>query len=186
LSIESFCWQLLPTSVSGTCARKEGLRTLTSPRREASLFKLGRKPSYRPIFFWDLRSRVPPGSRLAYSRQDSRIPRRPRDSSPGVVVVASEDCREYPLRVMAGCISKAISFIRSARFAGQERKAHEEIASWSADDARQRRRGSRAADRVVQGVRPPGRARSRRAGGAIRRRDRGPGAARAADMLGVR
>jgi hypothetical protein len=28
--------------VSGTCARKEGLRTLTSPRREASLFKLGR------------------------------------------------------------------------------------------------------------------------------------------------
>src|SRR5215472_14408204 len=31
-----------PESVSGTCARKEGLRTLTSPRREASLFKLGR------------------------------------------------------------------------------------------------------------------------------------------------
>jgi hypothetical protein len=28
--------------VSGTCAREEGLRTLTSPRREASLFKLGR------------------------------------------------------------------------------------------------------------------------------------------------
>jgi hypothetical protein len=32
----------MPTKVSGTCARKEGLRTLTSPRREASLFKLGR------------------------------------------------------------------------------------------------------------------------------------------------
>src|ERR1700739_5008430 len=31
-----------PDRVSGTCARKEGLRTLTSPRREASLFKLGR------------------------------------------------------------------------------------------------------------------------------------------------
>src|SRR5205823_5530074 len=31
-----------PETVSGTCARKEGLRTLTSPRREASLFKLGR------------------------------------------------------------------------------------------------------------------------------------------------
>jgi hypothetical protein len=30
--------------VSGTSAREEGLRTLTSPRREASLFKLGRNP----------------------------------------------------------------------------------------------------------------------------------------------
>src|SRR6266436_3945389 len=28
--------------VPGTCAREEGLRILTSPRREASLFKLGR------------------------------------------------------------------------------------------------------------------------------------------------
>src|SRR5215472_13869292 len=32
----------LSRQVSGTCAREEGLRTLTSPRREASLFKLGR------------------------------------------------------------------------------------------------------------------------------------------------
>src|SRR5437763_2128841 len=40
-----------PETVSGTCARKEGLRTLTSPRREASLFKLGRSLVLRPIFF---------------------------------------------------------------------------------------------------------------------------------------
>jgi hypothetical protein len=35
--------------VSGTCAREEGLRTLTSPRREASLFKLGRNLQFRPF-----------------------------------------------------------------------------------------------------------------------------------------
>jgi hypothetical protein len=51
--------------------------------------------------------------------------------------------------------------------------------------------GNAAAARVrlivlVQGVRPPGRARSRRAGAAIRRRDRGPGVARAARLLCVR
>src|SRR5205085_567636 len=40
-----------PDRVSGTCAREEGLRTLTSPRREASLFKLGRSLVLRPIFF---------------------------------------------------------------------------------------------------------------------------------------
>src|SRR5947199_10748797 len=40
-----------PETVSGTCAREEGLRTLTSPRREASLFKLGRSLVLRPIFF---------------------------------------------------------------------------------------------------------------------------------------
>src|SRR6516225_11671320 len=38
----SFCRWFSPILDSGTCARKEGLRTLTSPRREASLFKLGR------------------------------------------------------------------------------------------------------------------------------------------------
>src|SRR6185312_1789015 len=37
--------------VSGTCAREEGLRILTSPRREASLFKLGRNLVFRPFFF---------------------------------------------------------------------------------------------------------------------------------------
>src|ERR1700730_8213464 len=37
--------------VSGTSARKEGLRTLTSPRREASLFKLGRNLWFRPFSF---------------------------------------------------------------------------------------------------------------------------------------
>ena len=40
-----------PDRVSGTCAREEGLRTLTSPRREASLFKLGRSLVLRPILF---------------------------------------------------------------------------------------------------------------------------------------
>src|SRR5207248_9287995 len=40
-----------PETVSGTCAREEGLRTLTSPRREASLYKLGRSLVLRPIFF---------------------------------------------------------------------------------------------------------------------------------------
>ena len=40
-----------PETVSGTCARKEGLRTLTSPRREASLFKLGRSLVLRPFSF---------------------------------------------------------------------------------------------------------------------------------------
>src|SRR5215471_7847969 len=38
----SFRRPMPPIRVSGTCAREEGLRTLTSPRREASLFKLGR------------------------------------------------------------------------------------------------------------------------------------------------
>src|SRR4029077_16957022 len=40
-----------PERVSGTCARKEGLRILTSPRREASLFKLGRSPRVPANFF---------------------------------------------------------------------------------------------------------------------------------------
>src|SRR6266851_7114559 len=39
------------TMVSGTSAREEGLRTLTSPRREASLFKLGRSLWFRPFSF---------------------------------------------------------------------------------------------------------------------------------------
>src|ERR1700730_4601114 len=39
------------TMVSGTSAREEGLRTLTSPRREASLFKLGRNLRVLAIFF---------------------------------------------------------------------------------------------------------------------------------------
>src|SRR5882672_7433602 len=47
-----------PARVSGTCARKEGLRILTSPRREASLFKLGRAFGFRPIFFWQAISAV--------------------------------------------------------------------------------------------------------------------------------
>jgi hypothetical protein len=38
--------------VSGTSAREEGLRTLTSPRREASLFKLGRNSWFRPFSFF--------------------------------------------------------------------------------------------------------------------------------------
>ena len=38
-------------TVSGTSAREEGLRTLTSPRREASLFKLGRSLWFRPFSF---------------------------------------------------------------------------------------------------------------------------------------
>src|SRR6266478_125206 len=51
------------TMVSGTSAREEGLRTLTSPRREASLFKLGRSLLVPAISFahtasegltWDL------------------------------------------------------------------------------------------------------------------------------------
>ena len=37
--------------VSGTSAREEGLRILTSPRREASLFKLGRNFAFRPFSF---------------------------------------------------------------------------------------------------------------------------------------
>src|SRR6516225_5935041 len=44
-----FGGRMLPTLVSGTCAREEGLRTLTSPRREASLFKLGRNQWFRPF-----------------------------------------------------------------------------------------------------------------------------------------
>ena len=40
-----------PARVSGTCSREEGLRILTSPRREASLFKLGRNLVFRPFFF---------------------------------------------------------------------------------------------------------------------------------------
>jgi hypothetical protein len=55
-----------------------------------------------------------------------------------------------------------------------------EFVHGSAHDARQRRRGLRAADRVGQGVRPTGRTRSRRAGAAIRRRDHRPRVARAA------
>jgi hypothetical protein len=41
---------------------------------------------------------------------------------------------------------------------GREVEVRSKTLSRPADDARQRRRGSRAADRVVQGVRPPGRA----------------------------
>src|ERR1051326_2233012 len=57
-----------PDRVSGTCAREEGLRTLTSPRREASLFKLGRSLVLRPFSFVELVCRVPRGSQPAFSR----------------------------------------------------------------------------------------------------------------------
>src|SRR5262249_39911852 len=42
-----------PERVPGTCAREEGLRTLTSPRREASLFKLGRTSGFGQFSFAD-------------------------------------------------------------------------------------------------------------------------------------
>jgi hypothetical protein len=41
----------LSRQVSGSYAREEGLRTLTSPRREASLFKLGRNLVPAIFFF---------------------------------------------------------------------------------------------------------------------------------------
>ena len=56
------------TAVSGTSAREEGLRTLTSPRREASLFKLGRKLRFPANLFGQTGSRVPAGSRPALVR----------------------------------------------------------------------------------------------------------------------
>jgi hypothetical protein len=51
--------------VSGTCARKEGLRILTSPRREASLFKLGRCLRVPANFFCEIASGVPARSQYA-------------------------------------------------------------------------------------------------------------------------
>jgi hypothetical protein len=50
-----------PIRVSGTCAREEGLRTLTSPRREASLFKLGRSLGAPAHFLWAIRRWGPTG-----------------------------------------------------------------------------------------------------------------------------
>jgi hypothetical protein len=58
----SFRGSRLPARVSETCSREEGLRILTSPRREASLFKLGRNPEFRPFFFLPEAPGVPPGS----------------------------------------------------------------------------------------------------------------------------
>ena len=55
--------------VSGTSAREEGLRTLTSPRREASLFKLGQNPRVLAIFFCIDGSGVPPESQSALIRR---------------------------------------------------------------------------------------------------------------------
>ena len=45
-------YRLSPARVSGTSAREEGLRILTSPRREASLFKLGRNPRVPAILLF--------------------------------------------------------------------------------------------------------------------------------------
>jgi len=59
---------MLPTVVSGTCAREEGLRTLTSPRREASLFKLGRNQLVPAFSLVQTGSGVPPGSQRASIR----------------------------------------------------------------------------------------------------------------------
>jgi hypothetical protein len=55
-----------------------------------------------------------------------------------------------------------------------------------ADAARECRRGSRAPHRLLQDMLASGRARSRRASGAPRRRDPGPGVAGAPGMFGLR
>jgi hypothetical protein len=55
-----------------------------------------------------------------------------------------------------------------------------------AGDTWQHRSGAYAADRVVQGLPPPGRARSGRDGGALRRRDDRAGVEQAAALLRVR
>src|SRR6266436_4473244 len=72
--------------VSGTCARKEGLRILTSPRREASLFKLGRTFGFGQFLLYRSRAR-----RFRLSRQ-GRLLR--TDIRPKAVVHRSRPARQ--------------------------------------------------------------------------------------------
>jgi hypothetical protein len=101
-----------PMRVSGTCARKEGLRTLTSPRREASLFKLGRNFRVPAILFGEFFTLVasPPDIAITRSmpgivpakRDGYRLPNRearvsPRRPAAAIPKAAENDLRRSPI-----------------------------------------------------------------------------------------
>jgi hypothetical protein len=90
----------LSTMVSGTSAREEGLRTLTSPRREASLFKLGRSLWFRPFSFPSPGAGVPPGSQPAPIRS-AHVLNRTAPVQPCIASVTASDSQVVPIAAVS-------------------------------------------------------------------------------------